>query len=338
MILAIQPGAMGDFILSVPALRALRLGPGRNGMEIWAERGNLPLVEHPAYTDCVRPLAETGLDSYPVPAATLQRIQAFEQVISWRGAGFDELRERVLAVQPGACFLPQFPPAGAPLHLAEFRAQQLAPLLAGQEEALAALSAAPRIFFSSEDEQMAARLLGGQQTETAARGAAGAAAPPPQPIQDPTGRTEPPRSRAAQPLVVLHPGASSRRKQWPAAGFAAVAIEAAREWGARVLISEGPLDSEAAAEVLSLAAGSRAETLRVPNLRHLAAVLHRATLFVGNDSGIAHLAAAAGAPALIIFQATDPRLWAPRGRGVRVLVSPSVDEARRAVRFALATS
>jgi len=304
MLLAIQPGAIGDFILALPALRALRLGPGSGGMEIWAERANLPLVEHAAYADRVRPLAETGLDRYPLPAAALDTIRAFQQVVSWRGAGFDELREQVLAAQPRACFLPQFPPADAAIHMIEFRRRQLAGLLAGQPDALEALSASPQIFFAPEDAQAAARLLG----------------------------EEPER----RPLVVLHPGSSGRRKRWPAAGFAALAQDAARDWRARVLITEGPLDRQAVAEVLSLAAGSGAAPLRVANLRHLAAVLRRARLFAGNDSGIAHLAAAAGAPTLAIFQATDPHLWAPRGRAVRVLHRPSMEEARQALHQALA--
>jgi ADP-heptose:LPS heptosyltransferase len=304
MLLAIQPGAIGDFILALPALRALRLGPGSGGMEIWAERANLSLVEHAAYADRVRPLAETGLDRYPLPAAALDAIRAFQQVVSWRGAGFDELREQVLAAQPRACFLPQFPPADAAIHMIEFRGRQLAGLLAGQRDALEALSAAPQIFFAPEDAQAAARLLGEEEE--------------------------------LRPLVVLHPGSSGRRKRWPAAGFAVLAQDAARDWQARVLITEGPLDRQAVAEVLSLAAGSGAAPLRVANLRHLAAVLRRVRLFAGNDSGIAHLAAAAGAPTLAIFQATDPRLWAPRGRAVRVLHRPSIEEARQALHQALA--
>ena len=303
MLLAIQPGAIGDFILALPALRALRLGPGSGGMEIWAERANLPLVEHTAYADRVRPLAETGLDRYPLPAAALDTIRVFQQVVSWRGAGFDELRQQVLAAQPRACFLPQFPPADAAIHMIDFRRRQLAGLLAGQPDALEALSAAPQIFFAPEDAPAAARLLGEEE--------------------------EP------RPLVVLHPGSSGRRKRWPAAGFAALARDAARDWQARVLITEGPLDRQAVAEVLSLAAGSGAAPLWVANLRHLAAVLRRARLFAGNDSGIAHLSAAAGAPTLAIFQATDPRLWAPRGRAVHVLYRPSIDEARQALHQAI---
>jgi ADP-heptose:LPS heptosyltransferase len=51
----------------------------------------------------------------------------------------------------------------------------------------------------------------------------------------------------------------------------------------------------------------------------LGAVLERARLYVGNDSGISHLAAAWGAPVLALFGPTDPAQWAPIGPRVRVL-------------------
>lgn len=65
--------------------------------------------------------------------------------------------------------------------------------------------------------------------------------------------------------------------------------------------------------------------LRLPNAlpeELLSAVGRRlggAKLYIGNDSGITHLAAATGCKVLAIFGATDPRVWAPRGKRVRVL-------------------
>jgi heptosyltransferase III len=58
-------------------------------------------------------------------------------------------------------------------------------------------------------------------------------------------------------------------------------------------------------------------------LRTLAATLARASVYVGNDSGVTHLAAAAGTPAVAIFGPTDPAQWSPLGRAVRVLRADS---------------
>ena len=57
---------------------------------------------------------------------------------------------------------------------------------------------------------------------------------------------------------------------------------------------------------------------RIADLYDLACWLASARLYIGNDSGITHLAAAAGAPVLALFGPTDPAVWAPRGPNVRV--------------------
>ncbi len=57
-------------------------------------------------------------------------------------------------------------------------------------------------------------------------------------------------------------------------------------------------------------------------LPHLAAVLER-SIFIGHDSGISHLAAAAGANCVLLFGPTDPDVWAPRNKNVQVVRAPS---------------
>jgi len=291
-VLAIQPGAIGDFVLSLPALRWLRQKFGPGGMEIWAERANLTLVEHPAYADRVRPLAETGLDSYPLPERTRKTLESFDLVVSWRGANFPELVEAIRAAHPRAYFLQQFPPEGQAVHLMEFRRSQLASLFATEFGDGRSFPACPQIFLEESDAEFAREYLA---EEIAAGG----------------------------PIAAIHPGTSSERKRWAATDFAALAMLLQGERGARILLCEGPLDAGAAGEVLAAAPELRARRVRIENLRRLAAVLSRCDLYVGSDSGITHLAAAAGAPTVAIFQATDLRLWAPRGRLVRVLERPS---------------
>jgi len=57
-------------------------------------------------------------------------------------------------------------------------------------------------------------------------------------------------------------------------------------------------------------------------LRTLAGVLARCSVYVGNDSGVSHLAAAVGAPTVAIFGPTDPRVWGPRGPRVQTVGGP----------------
>jgi ADP-heptose:LPS heptosyltransferase len=118
-------------------------------------------------------------------------------------------------------------------------------------------------------------------------------------------------------FLALHPGAGSPAKAWPPDRFAALARQhaAGRPW----LLVAGPADAEATADLATLAGVVVARGLP---LRVLGAALSRAGLFVGNDSGVTHLAAAAGAPTLALFGPTDPTTWSPVGPTVRTLAAP----------------
>lgn len=59
--------------------------------------------------------------------------------------------------------------------------------------------------------------------------------------------------------------------------------------------------------------------IRINDLYDLACWLRQARVFVGNDSGVSHLAAAVGTPVLALFHSTDLRLWAPRGPVVEIV-------------------
>jgi ADP-heptose:LPS heptosyltransferase len=76
--------------------------------------------------------------------------------------------------------------------------------------------------------------------------------------------------------------------------------------------------------------------VRIADLYELACWLATARIYIGNDSGITHLAAAVGTPVVALFGPTDPRIWAPRGPHVRVIGKPAladimVDEVVAAV-------
>jgi ADP-heptose:LPS heptosyltransferase len=119
-------------------------------------------------------------------------------------------------------------------------------------------------------------------------------------------------------FLALHPRSGSAVKNWPADRFAELV---ARHSGGRPwLLIEGPADA-AAAETLARVPGA----LRARELppRVLGTLLSQAGAYVGNDSGVSHLAAAWGAPTLALFGPTDPAVWAPLGPRVRTLRSPT---------------
>jgi heptosyltransferase III len=117
-------------------------------------------------------------------------------------------------------------------------------------------------------------------------------------------------------FLAIHAGSGAAAKNWPSDRFE----DLAREVGAQpFLLVEGPADATAVAGM------GKAPVVRASHLplRTLGAVLRRAGLFVGNDSGVTHLAAAWGSPTLALFGPTDPTTWAPVGRCVAVARSPS---------------
>jgi len=111
--------------------------------------------------------------------------------------------------------------------------------------------------------------------------------------------------------VMLHPGAGAHWKRWPAERFADLADTLERQ-GRQVLLVKGPADVESI-EAVQAHASRPYPVLREPSLRRLAALLAQCSLFVGNDSGVTHLAAITGVPTVALFGPTDPANWAPLG-------------------------
>jgi ADP-heptose:LPS heptosyltransferase len=119
-----------------------------------------------------------------------------------------------------------------------------------------------------------------------------------------------------KPVLILAPGSGSREKNWPAAFFKAIADWWRQKFNGAVVVVLGPVEDERGGFV-SLCRGS--VVARGLNLGQLSALLSRCLLYVGNDSGPTHLAAALGVCTVALFGPTDPRQWSPRGPKVTVL-------------------
>jgi lipopolysaccharide heptosyltransferase II len=130
------------------------------------------------------------------------------------------------------------------------------------------------------------------------------------------------------PLAVLNPnaGSLSLERRWPQPYFAALASRLAREDGMRVALvgsaAEIEWTSEVAARVGTVSPGSLVNLAGRLSLSELHALFARAELFVSNDSGPMHLAAATGTPTLGLFGPETPVMYAPLGPRVRALYAP----------------
>ena len=112
-------------------------------------------------------------------------------------------------------------------------------------------------------------------------------------------------------VVILHPGASTPQRRWPAERFAAVA-RTLRAGGLRVVLT-GTREELAIAERVARVAGLPAHDVLAARttLAELAEITAHARLVVCGDTGVAHLATAYGTPSVVLFGPMSPRLWGP---------------------------
>ena len=126
----------------------------------------------------------------------------------------------------------------------------------------------------------------------------------------------------AHELIVMHVGAGNEFRRWPEASFAAVAAGlASGRPNRRIILTTGPAQAPMADDVRRIALGLGAEAGAISvacdfGLDELRGLVARARLFIGGDSGPAHVAATTATPMVVLFGPTTPSVWGPwRGAG-----------------------
>ena len=285
--LVIRGGAVGDFVLTLPLLHAVRRRCPTARVDIL---GYPAIAELAVRSGFARRIGDIGAPEWA-------GLFAREGGLARRAADLLRPYDRAVCVWPdgegvieanlrAACegdvhMVNPMPPEGGGVHAVDFVNEQLR--AAGFEDT----EATPRLDVSAEDAAWAEAWWGG--------------------------------GSAGRPGMVIHAGSGGRNKNWPAEGFAELARRWAAETGGGVTLTEGPADEECVAELETRLKGLPFRTLPRERLSRVAAVLARCDAYVGNDSGISHLAAAVGAPTVALFGPTDPRAWAPRGPQVAVI-------------------
>ena len=141
-------------------------------------------------------------------------------------------------------------------------------------------------------------------------------------------QSEIPRARlAVEPAqhagayAVIHPFASTPQKTWPAGHFIAVAEHLREKAGLEPVFLAGPADDPAAF--------GKFQVYQSAPLAEIKSLMAGAQLFIGNDSGPAHIAAAFGVPVVVLFGPSDPVNWAPWRTEGHVLTNPEgIDSIR----------
>jgi ADP-heptose:LPS heptosyltransferase len=246
-VLVLRPGALGDTLLAVPALRALR-----------ARFGALTLAAHGGAARLLASVGEVdeGLAfDDPRLAWVFQSAESAptESVAAWLNPAQAPGLATALLVAPSR-------PSGEQ-HCAEYLLQTLVPLGCSQVLDQRPLAIAPIV----TDE------------------------------------------------VLIHPGSGSAAKNWPAARFAELITTV--DAPVRLIVGEADV---AAAEAVERSLGRTLPRLEQPPLAELAQRLAGCRGYVGNDSGVSHLAGLCGAHTVALFGPTNPAVWRPLGPSVTV--------------------
>ncbi len=289
-ILVLHPGALGDLILSLPALGAIRRHFPEAQVTVAGNLDFLSAITR-GYADQTQSLSALPLHRLFTPAPLPERDilfwKSYDKLISWTGAG-DEIFERQLrAANPAAIISAWRPRPSDPRHVSQIFIDTL-------DSCVSAADLDPKIKVTPDEEALC-RGENWLRAEGWTRG---------------------------QELIAIHPGAGNLTKRWPAGRYCALARQLAQKEGPRLLIVEGPAEVGIASEVTRGIPSRSILTARSLCMRELAGVLARCRIFVGHDSGVSHLAAGLGVPSLLLFGPTLPQHWAPRGDHVKILWDP----------------
>ncbi|OGQ84353.1 MAG: hypothetical protein A3F90_15710 [Deltaproteobacteria bacterium RIFCSPLOWO2_12_FULL_60_19] len=276
-VLALFPGALGDFVCFLTALRAL------------SERGKVDLLlARSEYAALAPPNVTTrSLERYEISRLFVvgsegeQAIRRFfapyESIYSWMGSGEEGFIRRLRAAAGGKVEFFPFRSSDSRMHMSDYYLT----CVAGP----ASQKSAAAVRLQPEDILWAAEFAQG-------------------------------RGLGDRRILVLAPGSGAREKNWPVEFF----LEVSRWWrcetGGQVLVVYGPAEEERLGEP---GRWDGAIQVRGLSLGKVAALLSRCDLYLGNDSGLTHLAGALGIETIALFGPTDAAQWAPRGRSVTVV-------------------
>jgi ADP-heptose:LPS heptosyltransferase len=289
--LVIHQGALGDFILGLPALETLRRAfPGARSVIMGYPR-ILELVEKRFYADDILSVDQKEMASFFVPEGSLdpglsQFLKGFDLIVVFGREGDGTVVHNLKRVCEGdVLHVHSFPPQDERVHLTDHLLGQFA------QFGLCVSQSPPRLYLKESDREWGMDFW-------KERGVT---------------------SKERSETVVLHPGSGSRKKVWPLDRFVGLAHTIHERLGSRILIVLGPAEGPEVQKTFEGMGPASFVLASGLSLLQLASVVEGCRLFAGNDSGVSHLAAALGLPTVAIFGPTDQKVWAPRGEKALVV-------------------
>ncbi|MGQ3683531.1 MAG: glycosyltransferase family 9 protein [Candidatus Loosdrechtia sp.] len=302
-VLMIRPGALGDVIVTLPTFSAIRRYFQGSHIEVMGSTSFLEIVKGRFYADTISRFDQADMAAFFVKDIQIsetikKRFSAMDVIIS-----FAMDKEHIMITRletTGARHVIQyspFPPDGERIHITDHFLKFLDLLGIPYDSKI------PELFLQKEDRLFADNFIK-DRVDTSKR-----------------------------LLVAVHPGSGGQKKCWPVKRFAGLISRLEEEMDACVFVISGPADNEI---IERLRGEIRKDLIMVERLSIpcLAAVIKQCNLFIGNDSGVTHLAAATGTDTIAIFGPTDPVIWGPRGEQIEILYhrlpcSPCLPDKRK---------
>ena len=300
-ILVIRGGAIGDFILTLPAIAALKRQFPQAHLEVLGYPHIVQLAMAGGLVDQVCSIEARALAGFFARNGQLAQDLAdyfseFDLIISYLYDPDDIFRTNI-----GRCSPAQFIPGPhRPDERGRVHATQvyLKPL-----ERLAIFEAdpVPKLRIPGDNKVAApADVTKANQLET---------------------------NRKSAPRLALHPGSGSERKNWPERHWAEFLQKLVDQTPFNLLLVGGEAEGERLQRLAAALPPARTRVAQSLPLAELARLLAACHGFVGHDSGISHLAAALGLPSVLLWGATEQSIWRPQGERVMILHEPAGLEA-----------
>jgi ADP-heptose:LPS heptosyltransferase len=289
-ILVIHQGALGDFILALPTLGVLRKTFPQAKFTFMGYPRILELVEKRFYADEILSIDQKGMASFFVQGGSLDRqlshfLSTFDIVTVFgkdeKGTFIGNLR-RVCRGQ--ILHIHSFPSWVERIHLADHLLREISRFGFFVSERI------PKLHLKESDQHWGRSFW----------------------------RKKGLAAKEKAEVIILHPGSGSKKKMWPLERFLDLVSCLQKYLDSRILIIIGPAEGAEVQKAFEEMEGNRGGAspilIKGLSLLRLASVMEECRLFIGNDSGISHMAAALGIPTVAVFGPTDPRIWAPRGK------------------------
>jgi ADP-heptose:LPS heptosyltransferase len=290
-ILVIHQGALGDFILALPALETLRkIFPLARTIILGYPR-ILGLVDQRFYADGTlsidqREMASLFVRGRPLDPSLSQLFDQFDLIVNFGKNVEGTLIGNLKKVCHGKILhINSFPSPGEKVHLTDHLLRQFT----CYGFPISGLN--PRLHLRKIDQDWGKDFWRSR------------------------GLTPEERSK----LIILHPGSGSKKKVWPLERFLRLAQILKDHLNSKILILFGPAEGQEVEGVFEGMDPKAFIQVKGFSLPELASIMEGCRLFIGNDSGISHMASALGIPTIAIFGPTDPRIWSPRGEKVWVV-------------------